>query len=117
MLCAGVSTRATGESVNHWSAGDVLLEVQRYVKARVIECEECIFTASGQADSPEEPEAAETGAALKSLPPLILLITFLSCVCCMVLPRILLANTHVWSKSTSPWLSLTAQSPSFCEEM
>ena len=47
-----------------WSAGDVLLEVQRYVKACVIECEECIFTASGQADSPEEPEAAETGAAL-----------------------------------------------------
>ncbi len=52
-----------------WSAGDVLLEVQRYVKARVIECEECIFTASGQADSTEEPEAAETGAALKSLMP------------------------------------------------
>ncbi len=62
-----VSTRVTSVSVCHWSAGDVLLEVQRYVKARVIECEECIFTASGQADSPEEPEAAETGAALKSL--------------------------------------------------
>ena len=69
-LCTSVftiSTRVTGVSVCHWSAGDVLLEVQRYVKARVIECEECIFTASGQADSPEEPEAAETGAALQIL--------------------------------------------------
>lgn len=37
------------------------MEVQRYVKARVLECEECVFTASGQADAPEEPEAAETG--------------------------------------------------------
>ncbi|DBB13479.1 TPA: hypothetical protein ACH3X3_000533 [Trebouxia sp. C0006] len=51
------------------SIGDVLLEVQRYVKARVIECEECIFTASGQADSPEEPEAAETARPwMKELP-------------------------------------------------
>jgi hypothetical protein len=67
-LSTCVSIRVTGVSVCHWVAGDVLLEVQRYVKARVIECEECIFTASGQADSPEEPEAAETGAALlKSL--------------------------------------------------
>lgn len=66
-LSTSVSTRATGVTVYHWSAGDVILEVQRYVKARVIECEECIFTASGQADSPEEPEAAETGAALNSL--------------------------------------------------
>ncbi len=62
-----IPTRVTGVSVCHWSAGDVLLEVQQYVKARVIECEECIFMASGQADSPEEPEAAETGAALKGL--------------------------------------------------
>ncbi|DBA92727.1 TPA: hypothetical protein ACH3X1_002933 [Trebouxia sp. C0004] len=51
------------------SIGDVLLEVQRYVKARVIECEECIFTASGQADSPEEAEAAETARPwMKELP-------------------------------------------------
>ena len=44
------------------------MEVQRYVKACVMECEECIFIASGQADSPEEPEAAETGAALLQCP-------------------------------------------------
>ena len=42
-------------------AGGLVGEVQRYVKARVLECEEYIFTASGQADAPEEPEAPETG--------------------------------------------------------
>ena len=35
--------------------------MQKFVKAGVVECEECIFTASGQADTVEEPEAAETG--------------------------------------------------------
>ena len=35
--------------------------MQQYVKARALECEECIFTASGQADAPEEPETTETG--------------------------------------------------------
>ena len=68
-LSTSVSTMVGGVIVCRWSTGDVLLEVQQYVKARVTECEECIFTASGQADSPEEPEAAETGAALKSLMP------------------------------------------------
>ena len=43
------------------AAGTILSEVQKFVKAGVVECEECIFTASGQADTVEEPEAAETG--------------------------------------------------------
>ena len=43
------------------AAGNLIAEVQQYIKARVLECEECIFTASGQADAPEEPETTETG--------------------------------------------------------
>lgn len=42
-------------------AGGVLAEVQQYVKLKALECEECIFMASGQADAPEEPETAEIG--------------------------------------------------------
>ena len=53
------------------AAGTILTEVQKFVKAGVMECEECIFTASGQADTVEEPEAAETGTdpILRSLLP------------------------------------------------
>lgn len=42
-------------------AGSVIAEVQQYIKAQALECEECIFMASGQADAPEEPETTETG--------------------------------------------------------
>lgn len=45
-------------------AGGVVAEVQQYVRARALECEECIFTASGQADAPEEPETTETGTCM-----------------------------------------------------
>ena len=44
------------------AAGSVVAEVQQYIKVRALECEECVFTASGQADTPEEPEAIQTGA-------------------------------------------------------
>ena len=45
-------------------AGGLLAELQQYVRARVLECEELLFSASGQADAPEEPEALETGTQL-----------------------------------------------------
>ena len=48
-------------------AGGVIAEVQQYIKARALECEECIFTASGQADAPEEPETTETGDCCRQL--------------------------------------------------
>lgn len=45
-------------------AGGVLAEVQQYVRLKALECEECIFNASGQADAPEEPETTEIGTYL-----------------------------------------------------
>ena len=61
MQCHDISLLSVAVTNDADGAGRVEAEVQQYVKARTLECEECIFSASGQADAPEEPETTETG--------------------------------------------------------
>lgn len=55
VVCEGLRGKAGVD------AGNLIGRLQQYVRASALECEECIFTASGQADAPEEPETTETG--------------------------------------------------------